>query len=908
MTPSGPPARSPRPGLRPGFILLSLLLSILWIALSGRSAAADPPLWVDVNEAGIMLRGERRIVPDRYRTLALNADALEGVLAGAPLEFSEAAKTAVAEIALPLPDGSMARFGFVESPVMEAGLAAKYPEITSYVGRGLDDPTLYARFGWTYRGFHAIIFNSGPTVYIDAFSTNDRTHYISYSRADFTTRPGEPFEQHEPEVDPTVAAQIEAYIAENPQVSIGGQLRTYRLALATTGEYSVFHSQPDPANVPAVLSELNVVVNRVSGIYERDTAVRMVLIANNDAIIYLNGATDPYTNNNGLTMLSQNQTNLDSVIGDANYDIGHVLSTGGGGIASLGVPCRAGLKARGVTGLTSPVGDPFYVDYVAHEMGHQYGANHTFNGTEGACSGGNRNASTAYEPGSGSTIMAYAGICGAQNLQANSDDHFHTHSIQEIVGYTTGGQGNTCGTLTNTGNNPPTANAGPGGFTIPIGTPFILTGSGSDPDGDTLSYNWEQYDLGPAGPPNSPSGGAPIFRSFSSQSVPYRVVPRISDIVNNTQTIGELLPSYARSLSFRLTVRDNHVAPGAGGVNDGLISFNVTNTAGPFVVTNPNTAISWTGGDDALVAWNVANTEAPPVSCSAVDIALSTDGGYTYPITLATNTANDGSHTVVVPNNPTTQARVRVMCANNIFFDISNANFTIEPAPPSAALEISKTVSPAGPVSPGAPLAYTIAVTNSGSITATAAITDTFPAGVVDASCDSVPGDLDMMVVIAPGGNQTVLCSAAVDSEIGIAIHKAVDRTEVSAGEAVTYTITITNTSTSHTLTDVVVSDVDVSGCSPALGAPITLGPQASQTYLCAEVVITDTTTNTATVSAKFLIDNVAYASAPQDPAGPVADNAEVEVIVSASDSATVTVLDVPDVTYLLFMPIIKNE
>jgi uncharacterized repeat protein (TIGR01451 family) len=908
MTPSGLPVRSPRPGLRPGLILFSLLLFILWMALSRRSAAADPLLWVDVNEAGIMLRGERRIVPDRYRTLALNADALHGILAGAPLEFSEAAKSTVAEVTLPLPDGSMARFGFVESPVMEAGLAAKYPEITSYVGRGLDDPTLYARFGWTTKGFHAIIFNSGPTVYIDAFSTNDRTHYISYSRADFTTRPGEPLEQHEPEVDPAVAAQIAAAIAENPQVSIGGQLRTYRLALATTGEYSIYHSQPDPANVPAVLSELAVVVNRVNAVYERDTAVRMVLIANNDAIIFLDPVADGYTNNNGGAMLGENQSKLDSVIGNANYDIGHVLSTGGGGIAFLGVPCVTGAKARGVTGGSNPVGDPFYIDYVAHEIGHQYGANHTFNGTAGSCGGGNRNGPTAFEPGSGSTIMAYAGICGAQDLQPNSDDHFHAASIQEIVAYTTGGAGSACPTVTNTGNNPPTANPGIGGFTIPINTPFILTGSATDPDGDMVSYNWEQYDLGPAGAPNSPSGNAPIFRSLPSESVPYRVFPRISDIVNNTQTIGELLPSYSRSLSFRLTVRDNHVAPSAGGVHDGLISFQVTNTAGPFQVTNPNTAISWTGGASAPVTWNVANTNAAPVSCSAVDITLSTDGGFTYPITLATNTANDGSHTVVVPNNPTTQARVRVMCANNIFFDISNANFTVEPAPPSAALGISKTVAPTGPLSPGAPLTYTIAVTNSGSITATAAITDTFPAGVVDASCDSVPGDLDMMVVIAPGGNETVLCSAAVDSEIGIAIHKAVDRTEVSAGEAVTYTITITNTGMVHTLTDVVVSDVDVSGCSPALGAPITLAPQASQTYLCANVVITETTTNTATVSAKFLIDNVAYASAPQDPAGPVADNGEVEVIVSASDSATVTVLDVPDVTYLLFMPIIKNE
>jgi hypothetical protein len=325
---------------------------------------------------------------------------------------------------------------------------------------------------------------------------------------------------------------------------IGEQLRTYRLALAATGEYSIYHG----GTKPLVLSEMVIAMNRVNGVYEQDTAVRMVLIANNDLVIYLDGTTDPYTNNNGSTMLGQNQTTLDTVIGNANYDVGHVFSTGGGGVAQLRVPCVTGSKARGVTGLTNPIGDPFYIDYVAHEMGHQYGGNHTFNGNAGSCSGSNRNASTAYEPGSGTTIMAYAGICSPQNIQNNSDDHFHTHSIQEIVAYTTTGNGNNCPVITNTGNSAPTSEAGTGGFTIPINTPFILTGSGTDPNGgDVLSYNWEEYDLGPAGHPNSPVNNAPIFRSFPSVPEPFRYFPRLSDIVNNTQTLGEILPSYTRA-------------------------------------------------------------------------------------------------------------------------------------------------------------------------------------------------------------------------------------------------------------------------------------------------------------------------------------------------------------------------
>ena len=668
------------PGLRRALLLLGALLFAVWIGLSVRNAAADAQLWTDVAEADIVLQGERRIIPDRYRTLALNDAALQTALAAAPLEFSPAAETRAAEIVLPLPDGSLARFNFVESPVMAPELGARYPEIRSYLGRGADDPTLFARFGWTTKGFHAIIFSTGPTIYIDPYSTGDRTHYISYSRSDFTQSLGGPFEELPPEIDPVVAAQIEAAITGNPEFVIGEQLRTYRLALATTGEYSIYHSAPNPANKPDVLSELNVAMNRVNGVYERDTAVRMILVANNDDVIFLNPNTDPYTNNNGGTMLGQNQTTLDSVIGNANYDIGHVFSTGGGGVAFLGVPCRTGLKAGGVTGQTNPVGDPFYIDYVSHEMGHQFGANHTFNGTANSCSG-NRNGSTAYEPGSGTTIMAYAGICGSQNIQPNSDDHFHTHSIQEIVAYTTTSFGNNCPVTTNTGNSAPTSNPGPAGYTIPIDTPFILTGSGTDPNaGDVLTYNWEQYNLGPAGHPNSPSGNAPIFRSFSSVLDPLRIFPQIGDIVNNTQTIGELLPGYARTLIFRLTVRDNNAAPSAGGVHYSQVSVVVSDAAGPFLVTNPNTAVVWNAGANVPVAWDVANTTASPVSCGMVDIALSLDGGYTYPIVLLEDTPNDGSAMVAAPNNPTGQARVRVMCASSIFFDISNTDFTITSA------------------------------------------------------------------------------------------------------------------------------------------------------------------------------------------------------------------------------------
>ncbi|MCP4250319.1 MAG: hypothetical protein GY778_25025, partial [bacterium] len=321
--------------------------------------------------------------------------------------------------------------------------------------------------------------------------------------------------------------------------------------------------------------------------YERDVAVRMTLVANNDLVVYTNGATDPYTNNNGFAMLGENQSNVDAVIGNANYDIGHVFSTGGGGVASLGVPCRTSLKARGVTGLPSPNNDVFYIDFVAHEMGHQWAGNHSFNGSSGNCSGGNRNASTAYEPGSGTTIMAYAGICSPQNIQPNSDDHFHNISYQEIVNYITNSFGDNCDAPTATGNTPPTPDAGDP-FTIPINTAFELCGSATDPDGDTLTYNWEQFNLGPTGHPNSPVGDAPIFRSFSSSLSNCRLFPQLSDLLNNTQTLGEILPSYARTLTFRMLVRDNR--PGGGGADYDQVDVVVSDVGGPFLVTSPNTA------------------------------------------------------------------------------------------------------------------------------------------------------------------------------------------------------------------------------------------------------------------------------------------------------------------------------
>ncbi|MCW8805070.1 MAG: M12 family metallo-peptidase, partial [Ignavibacteriaceae bacterium] len=471
--------------------LLNLIFGLFLISSFNSFAQTNySNLWNEISETGLDAQGTRYIIPQEYRTLKLDYDELAMALNQAPVESSTPVQNSEFLLSIPLPNNEFATFKVVESPVMAAELASKYPEIKTYLAQGTKDKSiLRGRFDVTPQGFHAMIFSTKGLIYIDPYSLGDTRYYISYYKKDYLPTEEElNFECNLFGADSEFNKQISQFVEDNPFVMTGPELRTYRIAIATTGEYTIFHGGTVAQGLAAVV----IALNRVTGVYENEFAVRLQLIANNDLIIYTNPSTDPYTNNSGGTMLGENQSNLDAVIGNANYDIGHVFSTGGGGVASLHVVCQTGSKARGVTGLSQPIGDPFYIDYVAHEMGHQYGGNHSFNGNAGACSGGNRNASTAYEPGSGSTIMAYAGICSPQNMQNNSDDYFHNINFVEIVNYTTNGNGNSCPVVTNTGNNQPSVTVPAGGFTIPISTPFMLTGSATDPDNDPLTYCWEE--------------------------------------------------------------------------------------------------------------------------------------------------------------------------------------------------------------------------------------------------------------------------------------------------------------------------------------------------------------------------------------------------------------------------------
>ena len=794
-----------------------LLLSAVALLAGAATAFGQAPLpastsslWKDVDERTMMAARSavvaatgavapgRDIVPLTYRTVQVDAKALRDQLEQAPREFTVPESVYSLELDVPLPYGKFARFRVQESPIMEEGLAKKYPGIKTYVGQGIDDPTATMRMDVTPRGFHAIVLSARGQYFIDPYwSDNDGT-YISYYKRNF----------YAPEKQLNCAVtsaefnpkdiSTRAPVAERPT---GASLRIYRLALAATAEYTAAVSGVTPGTVPQALAAMVTSVNRCSAVYERDLAIRFVLVSNTDQLVFTDPTTDGYTNSNGSTMLGENQAKIDSVIGSANYDIGHVFSTGGGGVAGLGVVCRLGQKARGVTGSSNPVGDPYDIDYVVHEMGHQFGANHPFNGTTGSCAGGNRNASTAYEPGSGTTIMGYAGICSPQDLAPHSDDYFHTVNYSEIDTYTSTGAGAGCPTSVVTGNNPPVI-AALSNFTIPSQTPFALTASATDADGDPVSYCWEEFDLGAAQDPTAAprdNGASPIFRSYDPSPNPTRLFPSLTYILNNSNlppalvgsfASGEFLPSTSRTMTFRVTARDNRA--NGGGSNYASMTVTSVAAAGPFVVSSHNAPGTIAGGSSQNVTWSVASTDVGPISCANVKISLSTDGGNTFPFVLAASAANNGSATVIIPstaNVATTQGRIKVEAVGNIFFDISDANLTITSSNLAPTLNVTGSVTVArGTPTPTAAVVGTAADANGDALSV---------------SVSDLPGDVSVTPSIA-GAN--------------ISLSVLANCTIVTTLTTRTYPITLTVTDSKGSTTSGTVNLVITPNPAPTIG------------------------------------------------------------------------------------------
>ncbi|MBQ0737079.1 reprolysin-like metallopeptidase [Aquimarina celericrescens] len=650
----------------------SILKTILVLTILLVSTGIHAQMWtlISASKTSSKAKEFRKTIPTQYQLFELNSKQAASVLKSAPSRTQQKSSTTVMELPV---KGELKRFRILEASILDKDLQQRFPDIRSFVGYGIDDPTAIARFSFSKIGLHAMITSGNhKTMYIDPY-TKDKVSYISYSKDNLPANP----DTFECFVEDNFKSNFSEQQLPTTKNANDSRLRTFRLAIACTGEYSQFHlnnqgigsGASDQIKKEAVLAAVNTTMTRVNGIFERDLALTMVLVSNNTDIIFLNANTDNLSNNNASALINESQTVCDQFIGSSNYDIGHAFSTGGGGLAQLRSPCTNS-KARGITGQGSPIGDPYDVDYVAHEMGHQYGGNHTQNNS---C---NR-SSASVEPGSASTIMGYAGIC-SPNVQSNSDAYFHAISIQEM--WQNISQGNsTCGSQSNTGNAAPTANAGQD-FTIPASTPFILEGNASDTNaGNTLTYCWEQMDSQPATmPPSSTSTGGPAFRSLNPTTSPDRYMPALSTVINGqTSSTWEVVPSVSRTMNFRLTVRDN--ASGGGSTASDNTRITVAGAAGPFVVSAPNSNLNWAAGSTQTVTWNVAGTTGNGINASNVDILLSTDGGNTYPITIVSAVPNDGSQNITVPNTVGTQNRIMVRGSGHIFYDISNTNFEITP-------------------------------------------------------------------------------------------------------------------------------------------------------------------------------------------------------------------------------------
>lgn len=663
------------------------VLPFLIFFLSVQLGFSQAGFWQDVDEATMSLAPDahREVIPSEYRTVQLQKSALENYLSTAELSNSLDVENPI-QLEIPLPNGENEIYEVVYDPIMPPTLAARYPSARTYMARSLDRKS-YMRFDVTKHGFHAAIKTAEGVVFIAPYATNDVKHYISYytrhegGEANFSCGThSDAF----PELASAAATMpMDLIDKDKPLVKSRGSVgiverREYRAAVACVGEWGLGAG----GTVADAMAKIVTAMNILNMFFETEHALRFTLVENNDLLAFVVPNMDPYANiQDAGGLLGQNVAALNDIIGFGNYDIGHVFTNGCadgiGGIAG-GAVCTQS-KGAGVTCFFSSNVTSIVTNVMAHEIAHQFSSAHTWSNCPG--SEDQRASGSAYEPGSGTTIMSYSGTCGAENITpAGFGDYYHVESLDQVYTFSHEAAGNSCGEDITNSNNYPEFPDWPytDGFFIPMSTPFELEVEAIDPDGDPLTYCWEQYNLGPLSPLGLPTNNSPIFRSYPPNVNPKRVFPRLNKILANAFEETEVMPSYARDLNFRLTARDNRVD--GGGATWQEVEFHVAGNAGPFEVMNPNTNITWNAGDFTEVTWDVANTNASPVNCEFVNISLSTDGGLTYPFTLVENTPNTGSAMVTVPNVTTGTARVRVDAADNIFFDISNANFTVEPS------------------------------------------------------------------------------------------------------------------------------------------------------------------------------------------------------------------------------------
>ena len=636
----------------------------------------------------IPVKGKQAIKPQIFSVYQVDFQLLKNQLNEAPEQLEQSTNF---KVSLPSPTG-MKTFIIAKTNILPKHLQASDADIQTFFGYNEKATNEWITLDYTNHGFHAMVSGSikGTKYFIDPYQMNDTENYRVYYKKNYSKNVNFECLLNEENLLGRVNGDEEEVINSQVKSAIQSdcKLRTYRLAIASSAEYATYHGGTQAFAQSGIVTS----ISRVNQIFRRDFGVVFTIVSGTN-IVYTNPVSDPYINGDIYQMIDTNSYVIPDNVGILNYDIGHVFGTAGllsGGLATRDGVCQPDDKAGGVTTFEDPIGDQFDIDFVAHELAHQLGARHTFNSLIGACSGYlQRSEIGAYEPGSGSTIMAYAGLCNqigiSTDVQDSSDVLFHAYSIAEITKSIITGNSSECGNISSTGNTKPISDAGPVFYHIPVNTPFQLTGNSTDIDAsDVHTYSWEQYDLAPVSQniPISTSTTQPNFRVFEPTLNKTRYFPNLDSLIENVNWPKyEMIPSVSRMMKFRLTVRDNSVT-GCGCTDYDEIDINFDGSKGPFLVTYPNlTGISWTAATTKTITWAVAGTDSAPVSCSKVDIMLSTDGGYTYPHVLALNVPNDGSQVITVPNLSTTTARVKVICSDNIFFDISNNNFTIIPIP-----------------------------------------------------------------------------------------------------------------------------------------------------------------------------------------------------------------------------------
>jgi subtilisin-like proprotein convertase family protein len=671
---------------------LTILIVLVCLSLSATAQTFFKPVRP---EAVVIPEGvqRRQMTPLQMHTFRLDDLAgMSALLANAPMEYTADARSGRSVLQIPMADGTMEDFAVFRVMAFEPLVYERHPEVRTFAGYALRNPALTLRGSITLRGLKIMVMQPDfGIVYVEPCDAFGQTpYYRVYDRADIPkdilpaglTR-GIAEGTEVLQVSPTERRAVLAQVQERTAAQLMN-LKIYRYAVGCTHAYSADNGGTKPLAWASVMEYSN----QVSAIYERDVAMRLQLVAASESTVFVDAASDPYPNADAGSIMGTNGIVMNAFIGINNYDIGHAYGRYQGGAAlgiAGGITCTSNSKASGCS-LGYPqldYGDNF-VNTIGQETGHQCSAGHTWN----FCGDNNgRNGGSAFEPGSGSTIMSYGGACGSDDVQNYSDLYFHAGSIDEIQFFYTFLLGEGCGVLQPTTNHRPEVTLPyTNGFFIPINTPFELNGSATDEDNDVISYTWEQMDIGPATPLNMPVGNSPLFRVFPAGDKTNRVFPRMSRVLANQFDITEQLPTYDRDMTFRFSARDNR--PGEGGVGWKDVEFRATALAGPFRVEWPNVTVdTWEIGSYVTVRWDVANTFGAPVNCKKVNIRLSTDGGLTWPTILAENVANDGTQSVQVPNLPTNNARIRVDAADNVFFDVSNQNFKIK-APTTPALTV----------------------------------------------------------------------------------------------------------------------------------------------------------------------------------------------------------------------------